>query len=83
MDDELCREKHLRINERLEEVIKKMNKNSDDIDCAKTNIATLTANIENLITTMDSFINLTKWGMGLFISGCVGFFFFAIQKGIL
>ena len=78
----LCNERHENIERRFISNEKTLEKHSDYISETREDIATLTANTTNLVTSMDSMMSITKWVIGLFVGGCVSFFFYAIQQGV-
>ncbi|MGH4125274.1 MAG: hemolysin XhlA family protein [Clostridium sp.] len=82
MNDDVCVEKHKRIDERLITHDTRINNHSERIDKLeqaqsefKVEIKNLCENIKNLTSTM-------KWFMEIWVTSLLGFFFYAIQSGL-
>jgi hypothetical protein len=80
MDDKLCSEKHLRVNERLNDHDEAISDHSEKLEKLAKSDAINTTQISNLVKSMGG---LTKalWGLVLSIAGVlVGFFIWYIQS---
>ncbi len=82
-NDNLCKERHRRIEEKIEVHERRINNHSQRIDQleqdrsrADTKIESLCEQIANLVTTM-------RWFIGLFVGAFVSFFFYAVQNGLI
>lgn len=78
--EDICKEKHKRIDERLDVHDTRINNHSERIDKleqyqskTETQIANLCEQIKNLVTTM-------RWFMGLIVGSGIGFFIWYIQQ---
>jgi chromosome segregation ATPase len=80
--EDICAEKHKRIEEKLGVHDTRLNNHSERIDKleqyqsrTEAQITSLCEQIKNLVTTM-------RWFMGLLVGSFVSFFFYAVQHGI-
>ena len=78
--EDICKEKHRRIDERLGVHDTRLNNHSERIDKleqyqskTETQIANLCEQIKSLVTTM-------RWFIGLIVGSMVGFFIWYIQQ---
>lgn len=82
-NENLCVERHKRIDQNFEKIDKTLvthDKRLDDLEQYKSRteaqLEALCEQIRNLVSTM-------RWFMGLLLGGIVGFFFYALQQGLL
>jgi len=82
-NENLCVERHKRIDQNFEKIEKTLitqDKRLDELEQYKSRteaqLEALCEQISNLVTTM-------RWFMGLLLGGIVGFFFYALQQGLL
>lgn len=73
--EEICKERHRVIDERLKDHGKQLDKLSEDGREYKVQIQNLCKDINSLVTTI-------RWFMGLLAGSLVGFFFYAIQNSL-
>jgi hypothetical protein len=78
----LCKEKHDRINEKLDLHDKRLNSHADDIDILKISDTKHNEQIDNLIEKIDQILSQNRWFIGIVIVQLLGFFFMAIEKVI-
>ena len=78
--EDICKEKHKRIDERLDVHDTRLNNHSERIDKleqyqskTEAQIANLCEQIKNLVTTM-------RWFMGLIVGSGIGFFIWYVQQ---
>lgn len=83
MDELICKEKHKRIDERLDIQDRRLNNHSERIDKLEQYRAEDRAEIRNLCKQLENLTNTIKFIGGPLLAGLIGFFFYAIQKGIL
>jgi len=79
----LCKEKHKRLDEKIEVHERRINNHSERIDRIEQTSSRLEERIDNLITQMASLNSILRWFMGLMIGAFVSFFFYAVQNGLL
>jgi guanylate kinase len=82
MNDELCLEKHRRIDENLEVHTTRLNNHADRIDKLEQYQSATNTKIENLCEQIKSLVGTMKWFIGLLVGSFVGFFFYAVQRNI-
>ncbi len=83
IDENICKEIREKINYRLENQERRMDKHSDRLDLIENGYNRLDERLTNLINKLES-LNITiKWFMGMLIGAFVGFFFYAVQNGVL
>jgi len=80
--NEICDERHRRIEERLTDNKNRLNNHAERIKALEEFRASTDQRIDNLIDKMNSLIVTMRWLMGLFGSAFVGFFFYAVQQGV-
>lgn len=82
MNEELCLERHKRIDEKVEVHERRINNHSERIDKLEQYQSKTEAKIESLCDQIGSLVNTMKWFIGLLVGSFVGFFFYAIQHNI-
>jgi len=90
MDEMLCNEKHSQIRKELEKYNLKLDDHDNRIkeleqsDVGRSkDIESLCKSIESLNQRIDGVIAQNKWFLGILIVQLIGFFFYAVEKGIL
>lgn len=78
----LCKEKHDRINEKLDLHDRRLNNHADDLDVLKVSDTKHDEQIMSVIKRMDEIIGQNKWFIGIVIVQLLGFLFIAIEKTI-
>lgn len=81
-DSLLCAEKHKRIEERLNIQDTRLNNHSERIDKLEQRGAKVDAKMDNLCDQVKNLVTTLKWFMGMLLGSFVGFFFYAVQKGL-
>ncbi len=80
MDQDVCREKHNRIDECLTRHDKRLNNHSERIDKLEQFESSTRVELRNLIEQIKSLVNAIKWGTGLTVSSLLAFFIWYIQR---
>ena len=81
--DQICEERHKRIDEKLETQEKRINNHSGRIDKLEQDRAADRAEIKNLCKQLESLTNAIKFIGGPILAGLIGFFFYAAQNLIV
>lgn len=82
MNDEICLEKHKRVDERLDIHETRLNNHSERIDKLEQRGSAVDYQIKNLCEKIDGLITTMKWFIGLLVGSFVAFFFYAVQHNI-
>jgi len=82
MEDSLCKERHKRIDEKLEIVEKRLDNHSGRLDRIEQVNSRLEERLEGLIDKLGTLNTTLKWFIGLMVGAFVSFFFYAVQQGI-
>lgn len=82
MTEELCKEKHERISEKLALHDTRLNNHGDRIDKLEQSSEKFEVKIENLCDQIKSLVTTMRWFIGLLTGSFVGFFFYAMQSHI-
>lgn len=80
--EDLCMEKHKRLEERLNTQDKRLNNHSDRLDKLEQYQSRTEAKIESLCEQIKSLVTTMRWFIGLLVGSFVAFFFYAIQQGL-
>jgi len=80
--EDICREKHIRIDEKLVLAEKRLNDHSKRIDTLEQSQARMDESLRGLITQLTTLNTTLKWFIGLMVGSFVSFFFFAVQNGV-
>lgn len=84
--NELCTEKHKRVDERLNHHEKWIGEHEGKIDKLEKSDAVNTEAITNLCTKISDLVTTLKWLIGFVVAplagGLIGLFFYALQKGL-
>ncbi len=78
--DDLCKEKHDRINECFDIHNSRLNSHSERIDKLEQFRSGTEVEIRNLIEQIKGLVATIKWGTGVVIGTLVGFFIWYIQN---
>jgi archaellum component FlaC len=81
-EPELCQERHKRVDERLETHERRLNSHSEELDRLSISDTKNSTQIDNLCDKIDGLVTIIKWFIGLMVGSYVGFFFYAVQKGL-
>lgn len=82
MDNELCLEKHKRIDEKLELHDIRLNNHSDRLDKLEQYQSRTEAKLESLCEQISALVQTMKWFIGLLVGSFVAFFFYAVQHNL-
>ena len=81
--EQVCKEKHKRIDEKLNTQEIRINNHSKRIDKLEQDRAEDRIEIKNLCKQLESLTNAIKFVGGPILAGLIGFFFYAVQNNIL
>ena len=77
------KERYDRINERLTQDESTMTEHRKDIDMLKNQQARTDENLKGVIKELSE-LNITmRWFVGVMVGSLAGFFFYAVQRGVL
>lgn len=78
----LCKEKHKRIDEKLDVAERRLNNHSERIDKIEQVNSRMEERLNGLIEQLGALNTILKWFVGLMVGGMVGVFFYAVQNSI-
>lgn len=81
--EQVCKEKHRRIDEKFKTQETRLNDHSKRIDKLEQDRAEDRAEIKNLCKQLESLTNAIRFIGGPILAGLIGFFFYAAQAGLL
>lgn len=81
--EKICEEKFKRIDEKISICDRRLNSHSDRLDLLEQARAEDKAMIKNLCKEIENLIATLKWIGGPLLIGIVGFFFYALQQGLI
>jgi len=79
---EICKEKHKRIDERLNTHDTRLNNHGNRIDKLEQFKSSTETEIKNLIKQIQSLVVTMRWFIGIMVGAFVSFFFYAVQNGL-
>jgi chromosome segregation ATPase len=79
-EQNLCEEKHKRVDERLDTHEKRLNSHSEELDRLSMSDARNTNEISNLCKQIGDLVTTLRWLIGLLVTTLGGFFIWAIQS---
>lgn len=82
MEKNVCDERHRQIDYRLDVTEKRLDNHSERLDRIELVNGRLEERLESLIKQLESLNTTMKWFMGLMVGSFIGFFFYAVQKGL-
>lgn len=82
MEKTVCDERHRQIDYRLDVTEKRLDNHSERLDRIELVNGRLEERLESLIKQLESLNTTMKWFMGLMVGSFIGFFFYAVQKGL-
>ena len=77
---ELCKEKHKRIDEKINTHERRLNNHGGRIDQLEQYQSKTETMIKNLCERIDGLVTTMRWFMGLLVGAFVTFFFYIIQR---
>lgn len=83
MNEELCLERHKRLEEKLETHDTRLDAHSDRLDKLEQYQSRTEAKLESLCEQIGSLVSTMKWFIGLLVGAFVSFFFYAVQHGLI
>lgn len=82
-NENICKERHKRIDEKLETHDKRLNTCSQRLDAIERVNSILEERLDNLIKQLTQLNSTMKWFVGIMVGAFVSFFFYAAQKGLI
>lgn len=82
-NESLCRERHKRIDEKIEVHERRINNHSERIDQIERSTSRMDERLDGLIKQLAQLNSTLKWFIGLMIGAFVSFFFYAAQRGLI
>lgn len=79
---ELCKEKHKRIDEKLNTHEQRLNNHGSRIDRLEQYQSKTETMIKNLCERIDGLVTTMRWFIGLLVGALVTFFFYVVQRGV-
>ena len=80
--EEVCKQKHIRIDEKLELNERRLNDHSKRIDCLEQSQARMDESINSLVAQLTTLNTTLRWFIGIMTGSFITFFFTAVQKGV-
>ena len=80
MNDELCLEKHKRLDEKLEVHDTRLNNHGDRIDKLEQDNASFKTELKNLCNNLKSLTSVIKWFIGTWVVTLLGFFIYSVEN---
>lgn len=78
--EDICKEKHKRIDERIYVHDTRLNNHSERIDKLEQHKSKTETEIKNLIEQIKNLVTTMRWFIGLIVGSMVGFFIWYIQQ---
>lgn len=82
-NENICKERHKRIDEKLEIHDKRLNNHSERLDRIELVNTKLEERLDNLIKQLTQLNSTMKWFMGIMVGAFISFFFYAAQRGLI
>ena len=82
MNDEVCLERHKRVDECLDKHDNRLNSHGTRLDCLEQDGRELKTEIKNLCKSLKSMTDIMKWFLTGIGGALISFFFYAVQTGI-
>jgi sugar-specific transcriptional regulator TrmB len=83
MEKEVCNERHIRIDEKLENHDKRLDNYAVRLDKLEQVQSEFRIEIKNLCDNLKSLTAALKWFICLILGSFVAFFFYAAEKGLI
>lgn len=80
--NEVCNEKHKRLDEKLEVHERRLNNHGERLDRIELTSGRLEERLNNLIRQLEQLNKTMKWFIALMVGNFIAFFFYAIQQSI-
>ena len=80
MNEELCLEKHKRLEEKLEIHERRLNAHSEKLDNLEQDTASFKAELRSLCDNLKALTSVMKWFIGIWVTTLLGFFIYSIEK---
>lgn len=82
MNEEVCLERHKRVDERLDKHDDRLNHHGTRLDTLEQDGRELKTEIKNLCKSLKSMTDIMKWFLTVMGGALISFFFYAVQTGI-
>ncbi|MDI6617907.1 MAG: hemolysin XhlA family protein [Clostridiales bacterium] len=82
MNEAVCDERHKRVNERLDNHESRLNNHSMRLDKLEQNSVGLQKDLKHLCENLKALTSTMWWFIGILITSFIGFFFYAVQRGL-
>ena len=82
MNDEVCTERHKRVDERLDDHNIRLDNHDVRLDKIEQDGRELKTELKNLCKNLKSMTDVMKWFLTVIGGALISFFFYAIQTGI-
>lgn len=82
MNDEVCLERHKRVDERLDKNDECLNNHGSRLDKIEQDGRELKTELKNLCKSLKSMTDIMKWFLTVMGGALISFFFYAVQTGI-
>jgi DNA repair ATPase RecN len=82
MQEQVCIEKHKRINEQLQIHDRRLNDHAKRLDQLSEDSREYKIQIQNLCKDIGNLVTTLRWFIGLMVGAFVSFFFYAVQNGL-
>jgi predicted RNase H-like nuclease (RuvC/YqgF family) len=79
----VCKEKHIRIDEKIETHERRINKYGERLDRLEQDGRELKIEIKNLCKQIEGLTSILKWFIGSLVGSFIAFFFYAVQNGVI
>jgi predicted nuclease with TOPRIM domain len=81
-NETLCKERHKRIDEKLDVAERRLNNHSERIDKIEQVNSRMEERLNGLIDQLGTLNTTLKWFIGLIVGAFVSFFFYAVQNNL-
>lgn len=81
-ENELCAEKHKRLDEKIQVHDTRLNNHGERIDKLEQRGAAVDTKIDNLCEQIANLVTTMRWFIGLSVGSLASFFFYAVQQGV-
>ena len=81
--DNLCMERHKRIDEKLDNHEYRLNNYGKRLDMQEQKTSAFEATMSNLISQLSDLTSTMKWFLGIWLSTLLGFFIYIIQNRVV
>lgn len=83
MEEKQCEIHRGHLEEKINRNEIRLNNHSERIDKLEQYRSSIEQQLKSLVEQVASLVSIMKWFMGLLIGSFVGFFFYAVQNGVI